>query len=404
MDLIERTDLLKKIVSYKDTNGIIKVITGIRRCGKSTMFKLYEKYLLANNVKQEQIIKINLDNIENKVFFDNEILYSHIKSRLLPGVMNYVFLDEIQNVNKFQLILNALNEKDNVDLYITGSNAYLLSGELATLLSGRYVQLKIYPLSFKEYYSSFSENEQKNKINIFNNYIIYGGFPYSIKFKNNDEMILNYLEGLYNTIIIKDVMNRNKTISDSNRLEKIMLFLVDNIGSLTSVNNIKNKITNDGFKIYTNTIVSYINSLLDSFLIYEASRYNIKGKELLVTNSKYYVADLGLRYYLLRNGPNEDRGHILENIVYLELLRRDYKVYTGKYDNLEIDFVAIKSDKKLYIQVCETLLGEQTREREFRPLKIIDDNYEKIVITEDSVPASNIAGIEYMNIIDWLLQ
>ena len=217
-------------------------------------------------------------------------------------------------------------------------------------------------------------------------------------------MILNYLEGLYNTIIIKDVMNRNKTISDSNRLEKIMLFLVDNIGSLTSVNNIKNKITNDGFKIYTNTIVSYINSLLDSFLIYEASRYNIKGKELLVTNSKYYVADLGLRYYLLRNGPNEDRGHILENIVYLELLRRDYKVYTGKYDNLEIDFVAIKNDKKLYIQVCETLLGEQTREREFRPLKIIDDNYEKIVITEDSVPASNIAGIEYMNIIDWLLQ
>ena len=405
MKLIERPDLLEKIVSHKDRTGIIKVITGIRRCGKSTLFELYKNYLLNNGIKQKQIIHIDLDNLDNKHLTNDEILYEYIKSKILSEEMYYVFLDEIQNVNNFQLLLNSLNKKSNVDLYITGSNAHLLSGELATLLSGRYIQIKVYPLSFKEYLNFLDYDNQidiTKKNILFEEYKTYGGFPFITNYRNDKDNVINYLEGIYNTVVVKDVMQRNK-IDDSIRLEKIMLFLADNIGSLTSINNIKNQMVNDNFKINVATIENYINSLLNSFLIYRVPRYNIKGKELLKTNDKYYIADMGLRYYLLRKN-NEDLGHILENIVYLELLRRDYKVYVGKYGSLEVDFVAIKEDNKLYVQVCETLLGEQTREREFKPLKMIDDNYRKLVITKDIVLPSNNNGIEYINIIDWLLE
>lgn len=405
MKLIERPDLLKKIVSHKDHTGIIKVITGIRRCGKSTLFELYKDYLLNNGIKQEQIIHIDLDNLDNKHLTGDKVLYEYIKSKILSEEMHYIFLDEIQNVNNFQLLLNSLNKKNNVDLYITGSNAHLLSGELATLLSGRYIQIKVYPLSFKEYLNFLDYNNQidiTKKNILFEEYKTYGGFPFITNYRNDKDNMINYLEGIYNTVVVKDVLQRNK-IDDNIRLEKIMLFLADNIGSLTSINNIKNQMVNDNFRINVATIENYISSLLNSFLIYKVPRYNIKGKELLKTNDKYYIADMGLRYYLLRKN-DKDLGHMLENIVYLELLRRDYKVYVGKYNSLEVDFVAIKEDNKLYIQVCETLLGEQTREREFKPLKMIDDNYRKIIITKDIILSGNSDGIEYKNIIDWLLE
>ena len=401
MKQIDRPLYLDRIKSYKDTNGIIKIITGIRRCGKSTLFKIYQNYLLENGVNQDQIISINLDDIENSKLLDCQVLYEYIKSKLINDEMNYIFLDEIQNVEKFQLVLNTLNLRENVDLYVTGSNAYLLSGELATFLSGRYITIKIYPLSFKEYVSSFKDTNNTNIEDKFANYITYGAFPYILTCNDSDQ-IFDYLEGIYNTIIIKDVIQRNN-ITNIERLKKILMFLVANIGSLTSINNIKNQMLNDNFKINVATIENYITYLTDSFIIHKVPRYNIKAKGLLQTNDKYYIADMGFRYYLL-NRSKKDRGHILENIVYLELLRRNYRVYIGKLDNLEIDFIAEKEGERVYIQVCETMMGEETRERELKPLKLIKDNYEKIVLSMDKIFLENIDGIKSINLIDWLLK
>lgn len=400
MTLVNRPVYLKKIASYKDKIGIIKVITGIRRCGKSTLFKLYQNYLLENGVKSEQIISINLDNIDNIDLLNPNVLYDHIKSKLTTK-MNYVFLDEIQNVDKFQFVLNSLNEKDNIDLYVTGSNAFLLSNELATLISGRYVQIKMYTLSFKEYLSFYDSNisrEQK-----FANYLTYGSFPYILNCKDNEEQILDYLDSLYNAIIVKDIMQRGK-ITDIERLKKVLLFLSANIGSLVSINNIKNQMINDNFKISVQTIENYISTLSDSYIIHKVPRYNIKSKELLKTNDKYYIADMGFRYYLLRE-KGKDRKHTLENIVYLELLKRGYNVYVGKINELEVDFIAENFNKKMYIQVTETLMGEDTRKRELRSLEGIRDNYEKIILSMDNVFLGDIGGgIQHKNIIDWLLE
>lgn len=401
MKIINRQLYLDRIKSYKDSNGIIKIITGIRRCGKSTLFKIYQNYLLENGVNQDQIISINLEDMENSKLLDCQVLYEYIKSKLIDDKMNYIFLDEIQNVKKFQLVLNTLNLRENVDLYVTGSNAYLLSGELATFLSGRYITIKMYPLSFKEYVSSFKDTNNTNIEDKFADYITYGAFPYILTCNNNNQ-IFDYLEGIYNTIIIKDVIQRNN-ITDVERLKKILMFLVANIGSLTSINNIKNQMLNDNFKINVATIENYITYLTDSFIIHKVPRYNIKAKGLLQTNDKYYIADMGFRYYLL-NSSKKDRGHILENIVYLELLRKNYRVYIGKLDNLEIDFIAEKEEEKVYIQVCETMMGEETRERELKPLKLIKDNYEKIVLSMDKIFLENIDGIKSINLIDWLLK
>lgn len=401
MKQIDRPLYLDRIKSYKDTNGIIKIITGIRRCGKSTLFKIYQNYLLENGVNQDQIISINLDDMENSKLLDYQVLYEYIRSKLLDDKMNYIFLDEIQNVEKFQLVLNTLNLRENVDLYVTGSNAYLLSGELATFLSGRYITIKMYPLSFKEYVSSFKDINNINIEDKFANYITYGAFPYILTCNDSDQ-IFDYLEGIYNTIIIKDVIQRN-SITNIERLKKILMFLVANIGSLTSINNIKNQMLNDNFKINVATIENYITYLTDSFIIHKVPRYNIKAKGLLQTNDKYYIADMGFRYYLL-NRSKKDRGHILENIVYLELLRRNYRVYIGKLDNLEIDFIAEKEGERVYIQVCETMMGEETRERELKSLKLIKDNYEKIVLSMDKIFLENIDGIKSINLIDWLLK
>lgn len=400
MKLIDRPLYLDKIKSYKDKIGIIKVVTGIRRCGKSTLFDLYQNYLLENGVKQEQIIDIDFENMKYEELLDYKKLYKYIESKL-TSEMNYIFIDEIQNVPQFQKVLTSFYSRKNVDIYVTGSNAYLLSGELATLLSGRYIEIKMYPLSFKEYLNTFKDEEKINLNRIFNKYLKYGSFPYTIKC-DNEEQFLEYLDSIYNAIILKDVIKRTE-IRDITRLEKLILFLFSNIGSLTSINNIKNQMINDGFKINASTVENYINSLMNSFIIYKVPRYNIKGKELLKTNDKYYIADTGLRYYLLHEN-NKDRGHILENIVYLELIRRGYKVYVGKLDDIEVDFIAEKGDKKIYIQVCETMVDEKTREREFKPLKAIDDNFEKIVLSNDEIFLGNNDGIEHKNIIDWLIE
>ncbi len=287
----------------------------------------------------------------------------------------------------------------NIDLYITGSNAYLLSGELATLLSGRYIQIQVYPLSFKEYLSTF--DDKSNLEEKFNRYIKYGSFPYILTYKNKEE-ILSYLESIYNAIILRDVLQRSK-ISDVNRLKKLILFMFNNIGSLTSINNIKNQMINDNFKIDVATIKNYLNTLTNSFILHKAPRYDIRGKELLKTNDKYYIADTGLRYFLLRN-DKEDIGHILENVIYLELLRRGYKIYVGKNGTLEIDFVAIKGNKIEYYQVAHSVLSAETLERELNGFKNIKDNYPKYLLTTDYLTQGNYDGIECINIINWLLE
>lgn len=399
---IERPIYLDKIKNYKDSNGIIKIITGIRRSGKSTLFKIYQDYLLKNGISKEQIININFEDIENERLLDYHLLYDYVKSKIINDNMYYVFFDEIQNVVNFQKVLNTLCLKENIDLYVTGSNAYLLSGELATFLSGRYIEIKMYPLSFKEYCSFFKNNENNDKESLFNNYLKFGAFPYILKYNQNEQDILLYLETIYNSIILKDVIQRNN-INYPTRLEKLIMFLFNNIGSLTSINNIRNQMLSDNFKIDSSTIENYINALMNSFIIYKVPRYNISGKELLKTNDKYYVADTGLKYFLLHNFE-KDRGHLLENVVYLELLKRSYKVYVGKINEFEVDFIAEKGEERVYIQVSETLASDETREREFKPLKIIKDNYEKIILTMDKIFLGNVDGIKVINIIDWLLK
>lgn len=395
--LIQRPTYLEKIKSYKDTQGIIKVITGIRRAGKSTLFKIYQDYLLKSGIKGKQIISINFENLENNNLPDYTRLFEYIKSKLTPN-MNYIFFDEIQNVKDFQKVVNSLNLLENVDLYITGSNAYLLSGELSTLLSGRYIQIKIYPLSFKEYYSCFN-NSDKNEV--FGDYLKFGAFPYLLNLQNTEHK-LNYLESIYNTIVIKDVIQRNK-INDVKRLQKIILFICNNIGSLTSINNIKNQMCNDNFKINSATIENYITALINSFIIYKVPRYDIKGKELLKTNDKYYIADTGLKYFLTKNSTN-DLGHMLENIVYLELLSRGYNVFVGKNGSLEVDFVAIKNDIIEYYQVSQTIINAETLERELKSLQNIKDNYPKYILTMDTITEGNYNGIQCINILKWLLK
>jgi predicted AAA+ superfamily ATPase len=395
--LVERPLYLERITSYRNTFGIIKIITGIRRSGKSTLLKLYQNYLLKNGVKPEQIIDVNFESIENDFLLDYRRLYEYVKSKLTAET-TYVFFDEIQNVKNFQKVLNSLNIINNVDVYVTGSNAYLLSGELATLLSGRYIQIEMYPLSFKEYFSYF--NEIGNEIKLFNDYIKFGSFPYVLSLRDDWQKI-DYLESIHNAIVLKDIVQRNR-IGDVGRLQKVILFIFNNIGSLTSINNIKNQMTGDNFKIDVATIENYLNALINSFIVYRVPRYDIGGKELLKTNDKYYVADLGLRHLLLRDNIG-DLGHILENVVYLELLRRGYRVYVGKKGSSEIDFVAIKNNAVEYYQVSQTVSVKETMERELKTFKTIRDNYPKYLLTMDFLLGGNYDGVECINVLKWLL-
>ena len=395
--MINRDDYLNKLIRFRDKE-LIKVITGIRRCGKSTLFDLYINYLLQNGVKEEQIIRLNL---EDPVYYelDNYLkLYNYIKEKMKSDKMNYIFIDEVQNVQEFQKAVDGLYIQKNTDIYITGSNAYLLSGELATLLSGRYVEIKMLPLSFKEYRLALP-NENIDRL--YQKYISIGSFPYALKLENVDDIDM-YIKGIYDSIILKDIMAR-KNFQDMRMLQSIINFMLDNIGNLYSTNKIADTMTSNGRKISVHTVESYLTALTESFILYKANRYDVKGKQYLKTGDKYYVADLGLRYFLLGR-KEQGRGHILENVVYLELSRRGYDVYIGKVDDCEVDFVAINSKGIEYYQVSETVRDENTLNRELRPLDMIKDHYPKYLLTMDLDPETSYNGIRKLNVIDWLLE
>ena len=395
--MINRDNYLNKLIRFKDKE-LIKVVTGIRRCGKSTLFDLYINYLLQNGVKQEQIIRLNL---EDPVFYELDDylkLYNYIKDKMKKDKMNYIFIDEVQNVKEFQKAVDGLYIQKNTDIYITGSNAYLLSGELATLLSGRYVEIKMLPLSFKEYRLALPD---ENIDRLYQKYISRGSFPYTLKLEDVDDIDM-YIKGIYDSIVLKDIMAR-KNFQDMQMLQSIINFMLDNIGNLYSTNKIADTMTSNGRKISVHTVESYLTALTESFILYKATRYDVKGKQYLKTGDKYYVADLGLRYFLLGR-KEQGRGHILENVVYLELSRRGYDVYIGKVDDCEVDFVAINSKGIEYYQVSETVRDENTLSRELRPLDMIKDHYPKYLLTMDLDPETSYNGIRKINVLDWLLE
>ncbi|MBQ3819521.1 ATP-binding protein [bacterium] len=395
--MIKRDEYLKKLISFKDKE-LIKVITGIRRCGKSTLFKLFQEYLLNNGVEQEQIISINFEDLDYEYIDNYKILYDFIKSKLNKNKKNYIFLDEVQHVKDFEKAIDSLYINKNTDLYITGSNAFFLSGELATLLSGRYVEIKMLPLSFKEYSSALPDNISIDRK--FSQYLEEGGFPYLLNIQNETDKI-DYLKGIYNTIVLKDVVTRIK-VSDVSILESIVKFMFDNVGNSTSAKKISDTLTSYGRKVTMPTVEKYLSALVDSFILQKVNRYDISGKQYLKTAEKYYVTDLGLQRFLL-NKNKLNLGHNLENIVFLELVRRGYKVYVGKIGFFEVDFIAEGFGYTNYYQVALTVKDTETLARELKPLNSIKDHNPKYLITADLTPETSHNGIRQINIIDWLL-
>ena len=396
--MIERTEYLEELKRWKDKD-LIKVVTGIRRSGKSTLFEQFIQYLKENNISEEQIIKINLEDASYD-FENYKELYNYIIEKIDSKKDYYVFLDEVQNVPMFQKCVDSLYIKKNVDVYITGSNAYLLSGELATLLSGRYVEIKMLPLSFKEYVSTF---DNKNYHQLFLDYMKNGGMPGNISIlKSNPNDIDKYLDGIFSTIVYKDIMARNN-ISDKMLLESVLKFIFDSVGSPISTKKISDTLTSKNMSTSNHTVEKYITAFLESFLIYKAERFDVKGKNLLARDYKYYAVDSGLRSYLLGKKSDSDMGHILENIVYLELLRRGYKVYVGKVDDLEVDFVAENRDGLKYFQVALTVRDKSVLERELKSLQKTGDHYPKYLLTLDMDLEADYDGITKINVVDWLL-
>ena len=396
--MIQRKEYLNKLIAFKDKH-LIKVVTGIRRCGKSTLLEIYQNWLLEKGIEKEQIISINFEDIDFEELTDYRRLYSYLKERLVPGKVTYIFLDEIQHVEEFPKVVDSLYIKKNVDIYITGSNAYMLSGEIATLISGRYVQIEMLPLSFKEYMESTGSMADRGVK--YAEYLENSSFPYTLALKGQPDEIRDYLEGLYNTIVVKDIVSRKK-ITDTMMLKSVLRFVFDNIGNPLSSKKIADTMTSDGRKIDTKTVEKYLEALAESYIIYQAKRYNIKGKQYLKTLEKYYVVDIGLRYMLL-GSRQMDAGHILENVVYLELLRRGYDVYVGKINSFEVDFVAQNSKGTWYYQVALSVRDEKTLERELRPLMAIRDHYPKMILTLDDDPEAQYDGIRRINARDWLL-
>lgn len=396
--MIERNEYLENLISFKDKN-LIKVITGIRRCGKSTMFELYQSYLKENGVEEEQIITVNLEDGDYRGIRTSEKLYQYVESKLVKSNKNYVFLDEVQQVENFQEAVDWLYVKKNVDLYITGSNAFLLSGELATLLSGRYVEIKMLPLSFKEYISAYPGNTNTGAL--YMNYLQNSSFPGTLELARKQDIRV-YLEGIYNTILLKDIVTRKK-ISDPFMLQSVVEFMFDNIGNMYSSTKIANAMTSSGRKISVPTVENYLSALCDSFILYKVGRYDIKGKQYLATGAKYYAADIGLRYFIL-GIKQADMGHILENIVYLELIRRGYEVHIGKVGDAEVDFIAIGAEGEEYYQVSQTVLEEQTLKRELSSLDAIKDHNPKYLLTMDYTPLTSYNGIKQVNVLEWLLK
>ncbi len=395
---IKREEYLERLRNLKHKK-LIKILTGIRRCGKSTVLEMFKNELLKSGVDENQIIFINFEDYENKSLRNPDALYNHIKKLLTPK-MNYIFLDEIQRVENFPEVVDSLYIKDNVDLYLTGSNSSLLSSEIATLISGRYVEIKMQPFSFAEFVMATGQSENLSKA--YRQYIETSSFPYVLELLQTPQEINSYLEGIYNTILVKDIIDRKK-IADTNVLKSVTQFIFDNIGLELSSKRIADTLTSNGRKSDPKTIEKYVSSLEESFIINKASRYNIKGKEYLKSLEKYYVSDIGLRNFMLGKKAM-DVGHILENIIYLELLRRGYSVYVGKIDDMEIDFVAQNQQGNFYIQVAASVRDENTLKRELRSLKAIKDNYPKILLTLDDDPECDYEGITRKNALDWLVK
>lgn len=396
--MIERKEYFDRLLGYKDKK-IIKVITGIRRCGKSTLLNMYQKYLLKNGIESSQVITINFEDYESDELKDPKLLYQYIINRLLPEKMVYIFLDEIQNVQDFQKVVDSLFLKDNVDIYLTGSNAHMLSGELATLLSGRYIKIEMLPLSFAEYRNFKGEGKSIDECYL--EYIETSSFPYTLNLEKENRQIKEYLRSVYDTVILKDVISRKK-ISDVMMLESVIRFLMDNIGNQLSTKKISDTMTSNGRNINVRTVESYVSAFLEAYIVYEAKRYDIKGKQYLKTLEKYYLVDIGLRNAMLGN-TGKDVGHILENVIYLELIRRGYEVYIGKVDDVEVDFVCKDEMGIKYIQVAASVRDDNTLARELRPLQKITDNYPKCIMTLDRDPIADYDGIKRINALDYLI-
>lgn len=404
--MVQRKEYLEKLIEWKD-DDVIKVVTGIRRCGKSTLLMQYQDYLKSIGIEENQIIAVNFEELEYEELCDYKKLYAYIKDRLVADKITYIFLDEIQKVPSFEKVVDSLYVKPNIDIYITGSNAYMLSGDLATLLTGRYVEISMLPLSFSEY----MQLSDKDKESAFADYIKYGGLPFVATMDRTDDKVDTYLEGIYNTVIVKDIEDRQKRqesnsdkrkINDIPLLKTIAKYLSSVIGSPVSLRGITNYLVSSGRKISANTVSNYVDALIESFIFYPAERFDIVGKQLLKANKKYYMVDLGIRNHIL---PRKyyDLGLSVENIVFFELLRRGCKVTIGKYQENEVDFVAEKRGEFTYIQVTADMVSESTFDREMKPLYAIQDNYEKIVLTLDKLTVGNYDGIKVVNVIDWLL-
>lgn len=399
--MINRTEYLNRLIAYRDQK-IIKVVTGVRRCGKSTLFSLYQDYLKSTGVSEAQIVSVNLEDLEFEDLPDYRTLYRYVMDRLCENKYTYVFIDEVQNCQSFEKAVDSLFIRENVDVYITGSNAYMLSGELATLLSGRYITVEMLPLSFAEYHQAVLDSK-KPLAETFNDYLNLGSFPYVALLERSVAMVRPYVEGIYNTILIKDVANR-EGIKDVSILESVVKTLSSAIGSPISTKKIADTISSSGRKISVNTVDNYVRALTDSYIFYRVDRYDIKGRQHLKTLGKYYIVDTGLRQMLLSQG-SADLGHLIENVVYLELCRRGFRVNIGKLAQQEVDFVASGPEGITYYQVAASVLDEGTLRRELEPLERIDDNYPKILLTLDEIGSgSDHNGIRQLNLLTWLLQ
>ena len=399
--MIIRQDYLDRLIQAKDTE-FIKVITGVRRSGKSTLLKMFKEYLLKIGVNEKNIIHINFESAMYDEIKDYKDLYKKIKNNISKG-RNYILLDEVQNVDKWEKAVNSINIDFNVDIYITGSNAYLLSSELATLLSGRYIEIKMFPLSFKEFleFNNYDKNNIEDK---FNEYLKYGGLPAISQIKDKKDLVMTYLNDIYNTIVKKDVIERNG-IKDIALLENIVKYVASNIGSSISANKISDYLNSNKIVEKTNhqTIDNYLKMLENAFIVYKADRSDVRSKAILKTLGKYYLADSGIRNIIL-GYRNIDEGHLLENVIYLELLRRGYKVNIGRTQDYEVDFVAENIETVRYYQVSRSIVNDDVRNRELRSLESISDNYEKIILTMDKTINRDFNGIKVINIIDFLLE
>ena len=431
---LKKRDLyLKKIIAFKDTEPV-KVVTGIRRCGKSSLLKLMVEHLKESGINDEQIIEMNFESHDFKKMTADDF-YNYVKARVIPRKRMYLFFDELQRIKNWEDTVNSFRVDFDCDIYITGSNAYLLSSEYATYLSGRCVEIKMLPLSFKEflYFHDFEIRESKSALGgtrmqivdqsgehyelreVFDAYMRFGGMPGIADVGLDQEKAMVLLDGIYSTVIVRDILEREKRrgqrqITDPILLRKIVLFLADNIGSSVSVSSIGNTLVSEGLledakrkgAPSAHTVQAYVNALLESYFYYDIKRFDIKGREYLRTLGKYYIVDIGLRNYLL-GFRDRDRGHAIENVVYFELLRRGYDVAIGKVDNAEVDFIATKATEKIYVQVTESMVSEDVRRRELAPLQKINDNYEKIVLSLEPGLDASYEGIKSLNLIQWLL-